>query len=210
MRNSLGIATFLVCMSVSGHAPAVGFLVVGKDSAGWPVAVTIANKRTTVEAYNEANSVCDKYRMTGCDIVTQVTNLCAAVAYNKQRGYSWVTRRTASEANSAAMQACSKSGSGCVLGKNTVCDSKSEMTFLCTDPIFPERQRLRSEAMENPGREDYSYGAIRYLERSYCAYSASSPTEDRTREDFMQGMCHVASGMHNGERVYWEICDAAE
>ncbi len=209
LRIAVGIVSCALLLA-SDPAAAVGFLVIGKDPAGWPVAVTIANKRTTAEAYDEANAVCDNHRLTGCDIVTQVTMLCAAVAYNKQRGYSWATRRTTSEANDAAMRACTKSGASCVLGKNTVCDSKAEMTFLCIDPIFEERQRLRSQVIENPGREDYAYRAIRYLERSYCAYSATAPAEDRSRENFANGMCHVATGMHSGERVYWELCDAAE
>lgn len=204
-------AVLAITLSIlfSDSASSEGALVVGRDPAGFGTAITIVNKRTTKIAYDEAMDICDRTRINDCEIKKMFSNTCVATAYSRNGGMAWAFGASTLEAERAAVQQCKGSFGACVAGYNSACDWRSEMTFLCTDPIFKERRKLLMEVADNSSRGDHNFRAIRYLESKYCAYADGPPTEDRSREDIGLS-CSLATGLFRGERVFWEVCDARE
>jgi hypothetical protein len=206
MRAFLGI---LLTILISSHAVAEGAVVLARDPGGSYVVQIIVGKRTFKAVYDEYERLCADNRYHDCELKKTFNRSCAAAAYSR-KGVAWAFGNSIPDAERGALAQCNRTYGQCVSGNKSDCDWLPEMTLLCTDPIFIERQRLRSQAVRDASRLQFVSNAIRYLEGTYCAYAAKAPAEDRPRGQTSFSTCTVATGMHVGERVYWEVCDAAE
>lgn len=176
---------------------------------GWALA-TAHEKSSKAEAELKALEACSGGPLgaNDCEILGRVFhNECIAVAVQVSgNGMSASINHDLNVARVRATAACETRGRPCKV-QQSFCDGVAERVPICTEPVFVEEMRLKSQLDGSSRRTKFVTSAILYLRSRYCrGIDEDALPKVESTEGTTMPLCSQYSGTLHGETVYWGSC----